>query len=100
MGIKTFVENLIEDQKGIAVINLLEGIGEPEIIIIIQHIQVFDDLLIRDLLPGETHHLIIYRERIPHSPVCLLSNYREGILLIIHTFFLADLLQKSYHLIY
>ena len=58
LGFETFVDDIVHQKKNIARITLQEVIDNPEVIVVVEHVEVFDDGLVSDVLPRKTHHLV------------------------------------------
>ena len=78
LPVKPFGQNIIQDEQGGADTPLQDGLGQPEVILVIEDVQVVDDGLIGDSSVGEADHLIEYRECITHTAIGFLGNDIQG----------------------
>lgn len=58
LRIETLGEQLIENPEAVGVIALQEIVGKPEIVMVIENIQVFNYLLVGNVATAEAHHLV------------------------------------------
>ena len=86
-GIEPFCQYLVEREQGGLVISRQEIVNERERILIVEHIEVLDHILIMHIPPAECHCLVEYRQSVPHGPVRLAGNdmkrlviYRDALL--------------------
>ena len=73
-AVKTFVQHIIEQQQGVTHLILKKAVRQPEIIFIIQHIEILNHALIRNVSTGKAYHLIEDGKCITHTAIRLQRN--------------------------
>jgi len=92
MGIKSLPEYFVQQQHSLCRLVFQEVIHQPEIIFIVQHVQVLDDSLISDVPVGEAAHLVEDGKCVSHASIRFLSNDHECFRLRVDAFFLCHIL--------
>ena len=87
------VAHLLENQERLRHIAFQTGVDQPEVIFVVEYVEVFDDGLVGDVSTREAHHLVEYREGVAHTPVGLLGDDVERFGLGGNTFLCGDILQ-------
>ena len=59
-AVKSFVQYVVQQQQGIADFVLKKVVGQSEVVLVIQYIQVFDYALVSDIPSGKAHYLVEY----------------------------------------
>ena len=70
-------------------------LGQPEIMVVIQNIEVLDDLFVGNGRAAEGYGLVKKREGIPHGPIGFLGQNVQGILFDLYGFLMGDLLEVA-----
>ena len=65
-------------------------VNDLEIIVVIKHIQVVNDILVGDVFSAETHHLVKNGKRVAEGTVGFLRDDVQGFRLGVHAFALGD----------
>ena len=99
LGIEPFRQNFVESQHGGSIVALEEVVGQLEVIVVVEDVQVLDHLLVAHFLAAERHCLVEERERITHCPVGFLCDDVHGI--FTHRNFLlgSDVLHVAHHVL-
>ena len=90
LGLKALADDVIEDEQDIARVAAQDVVDNLEIIIVIQHVEVVDDVLIGDVFAREAHHLVEDGECVAQGAVGFLCDDVEGFGLGTDAFALGD----------
>ena len=71
----------------------MHQIYESEIIVVVQHVQVLNHLLVSDITAAEAHHLVEYAQSVAHTAICFLGNYVQSSRFVCVTLALGHILQ-------
>ena len=91
--VEALIPNLLVDEQRLGHIATAKCLVEPEVVVIVEHIQVLDSALVGDVALARCQHLVIDRQRIAHGTVGLLRYHVERGRLGCHALVLADALQ-------
>ena len=64
LWLKAFAYDIVQDKKDIARVAMQDVVDNLEIIVVVQHVQVVDDIFVGDVFTREADHLVEDRERI------------------------------------
>ena len=74
LWLKAFADDIVQDEQDVARSAMQDVVYNLEIIVVIQHVEVVDDIFIGDVLARETHHLVEDGERITQGTVGFLGD--------------------------
>ena len=100
LGLKAFADDVIEDQQDVARVAVQDVVNDLEVIVVVQHIQVVDDVLVGDVLARETDHLVEDGERVAQGTVGFLGDDVQGFGFGCNTFTLGDKSQVFGNVVY
>ena len=86
LSVKTRIDNLIQHQQCFVQLPVHQLAGDGKIIIVIEHIQAFDDTAIIQILSCKAHQLVENGECIAQSAVGFLSNNLQRLVFGLHLF--------------
>ena len=95
-GFEALVEHLVEQEHHLRDVDLQQAVGHFEIVVIVQHIEVFDRLGVGDVPVRERSHLIEDRKRVAHAAVGLSGYDIERLLFILYAFALGHMLEMRH----
>lgn len=78
VGLKAFVDNVVEEHQDVGGVALQNVVNDAEIVVVVEHIEVVDDILVSDGLTGETHHLVEDGKGIAQGSVGFLCDDVQG----------------------
>ena len=94
-SIKSFIDDLVEQHHDVCHLVLNSQVDDFKVVLCVQHVQVFNDLLIGDIPLTERYRLVEDTQRIAHTAICLLSNDSQCLFLILHALFLCHGFQMT-----
>ena len=97
LRVETFRENLVEGQHGVCVVACQEIISQPEVVFVIEDVQVLDDLLVGHFFPAEGDGLVEQCQGVAHGAVGFLGDDVHGVFAHRHTLFGCDALHVADH---
>ena len=100
LRLKAFADNVIQDEQDVARVALQDVVDDLEIIVVVEHVQVVDDIFIGDVLPRETHHLVEDGERVAQGAIGFLGDDVQGLRLSVDAFALGDIGQVFCNIVY
>ena len=74
-----------------------ESVHQAETVLIIQHIEVFNDALVFYVSSAEGHRLVKYGERVAHGSVRLAGYHVQRLVLYLNPFLVRDVTQVAHH---
>ena len=75
--VKPFGQDLVKLQQSRTVIPRQKSVHQVETIVIVKHVEIFQNLLVLHIRPAERHRLIKDRKSVTHSPVGLLRYHMQ-----------------------
>ena len=100
LSFKTLTQHFIKHHQRLCHPILQQCIHQSEVIVIIQHIQIGNNSVIRNLIAAETHHLVEYRQCVTHSSICLLRYNIQRHFFNINSPISSNIFQMFYRIIY
>ena len=94
-AIEAAPNDLIEQNHDVSNLVFQCKVDDAEVVVGIEHVQVFDDLLIGDGALTERHCLVEDAQRVAHSAISLLGNHCQRLLFILDAFLLGHVLQMG-----
>ena len=85
-GIESFGQHLIKGEKSRRVISLQEGIHQRKAVLIVEHIQIAEDILIFHIGSAERDGLVEYCKGIAHRAISLMGNDMQRLVIYGHPF--------------
>ena len=92
-------EDLVEGEHRAGIVALQEVVGQAEIVIVVEHVQVLDHLFVRNLAAAEGDRLVEQREGVAHRAVGFLRDDVHGVLAHRNALFLSDGLHIAHHVV-
>ena len=92
-SVKAFAQHIVEQYHHLAHLILYREVHDAEIVLRVEHVQVFQHLLIGDISLTERSGLIEDGEGVAHSAISLLGNDCQRLFLVFDAFLLGHLLQ-------
>ena len=89
----------VENEQGLRDITVHQCIGEPEILVVIENIEVFYRRLVRDISTRGGGDLIENRQRVAHTAIGLTGDDIQGIVVDGKTFLRSDITQVINYII-
>ena len=96
-GIETLGKNLIYNQQHRGIISCQCRIHNSERILVIQHIEILENILISNVSSAESHALIKKSKRVAHGSVRLPGYNVKGIIAYRHPFLTCDVTQIAHY---
>ena len=93
LWLKALADDVIQDEEDVARLAAQNMVNDLEIIVVIQHVQVVDDILVGDVFPRKTHHLVEDGKRIAQGTVGFLSDNVKGFWFSVDAFALGNVCQ-------
>ena len=75
--IEAFCQDLVEGKQGRRIVTLQEGIHKREAVLVVQHIEVAEHVLVLHISTAESHCLVKDGQGITHRSVSLVSDHVE-----------------------
>ena len=94
-AIEAAPNDLIEQDHDVGNLIFQCKVDDAEVVVGIEHIQVFDDLLIGDGALTERYCLVEDAQCVAHAAIGLLGNHRQCLLFILDAFLLGHVLQMG-----
>ena len=91
-AVESLVQDAVEHHHHLAYLVLYGEVYQLEVVVAVEHVQVFYYLLVGDVALAEACRLVEDGEGIAHTAVCFLGDDSECLILVFHAFLL------SYHL--
>ena len=98
LPVKSFAQDIVQDQDGRPDIPGKHCIRQPEIIFVIQDVQVIDNCLIGNISICKTDHLVEDGQRVAHTAIRFLGNHIQGFRFSRHPFAGRDIFQMFHHI--
>ena len=89
LGLESFINNIVDHQQDIARVALQEVVHNPEVVVVVEHVEVLDDRLVGDVLARETHHLVEDRQGVTQGAVSFLGDDVQRLRFGVDTFTLG-----------
>ena len=86
LSVETIIDDLVDDKQGAGSISLENMLNDPEIVIIVQHIQVLDHVLISQFIACKAYQLVKDRQCIPQGTISFLRDNMQCIITGINLF--------------
>ena len=87
VSVKTFVEHFIKKYQAAGHIFRQNQIGQFEIVVVIQYVEVLNYSRVGEVATAKRHYLVEDRKRIAHSTVCFGSNHVQCFRFGLNAFF-------------
>lgn len=71
---KAFADDVVEQEQNVGRVALQNVVDDFEIIVVIQHVEVFDDILVGDVFARETDHLVENGECVAQGAIGFLGD--------------------------
>src|SRR4051812_35778156 len=91
MRVETFSENVIKNKHHFRETLSQAGISDPEIIIVIEYVEVFNNLLVSEVIACKGHHLVKNGTGIAQTSVGFLRYYMQSFGLKSHVLVLCHI---------
>ena len=95
LAVEAFLQNLVEDEQRGADVAREHGVGEAEIVVVIEHVEVLDHGLVGHVAAGVADGLIEDGEGVAHAAVGFLGDDVEGLGLGLDALLLGHVLQVA-----
>ena len=95
--VESFFQYIVEEKHAFRYLVFQETVCQPEIIFIIQYVQVVDDTLVSDVSVCEAHHLVEDGQSITHTSVGLLGDDIQGFRFGFHMLLEGHAFQVFHH---
>ncbi len=93
LWLEALADDVVEDEQDVAGPAVKDMVDDLEVIVVIQHVQVVDDILIGDVLAAETYHLVEDGKGVAQGTVGFLGDDVQRFRLGIDAFALGDISQ-------
>ena len=74
LSLETLRKDFVQRQHALRNLFFEEIVRQSEIVVVVEHVQVLDSLLIGDIAAAERCHLVEDAQCIAHTTICLLGN--------------------------
>ncbi len=64
LRLEAFADDVVQDEQDVACLATKDVVDDLEVIVVVEHVQVLDDVLVCDVLAAEAHHLVEDGERV------------------------------------
>ena len=98
LPVKSFAQYIVQDQDGRPDISGKHCIRQPEIIFVIQDVQVIDNSLIGNIPICKTDYLVEDGQRVAHTTIRFLGNHIQGFRFSRHSFAGRYVFQMLHHI--
>ena len=92
-AVESLAQDIVEQQQHLAHLVLQGEVHELEVVVAVEHVQVFYHLLVGDVALAEAGSLVEDGEGISHTSVCLLGDDGKRLLLVLDAFLLSHHLE-------
>ena len=93
MGVESTRHDVVEQQHGARNVAGKRLIRQGEVRVVVEHVQLFRDRLVREVLAGKGDELVKHGQGVAKGPVCFLGDDVERFFLGIHPLLRRDVLQ-------
>ena len=98
MGFETLGEDFVEREHDFGDVAAEEGVGQVEVVVVVQDVEIFDDLPVGDVAAGEGRHLVEDGEGIAHASVGFAGDDVERRFLVSVAFLVGHALEVGHHI--
>ena len=93
LWLKALTDDVVQDEEDVTRLAAQDMVDDLEIIVVIQHVQVVNDILISDVLSRKTHHLVEDGKGVAQGTVGFLGDDVECFRFSVDIFTLGDISQ-------
>ena len=92
-AVEPAIYDIVEQEHDVANLIVESEVDYAEIVVAVEYVEVFDDLVVGHVALTETHRLVEYRQGIAHAAISFLGYNAESLLLVSDTLLLGNHLQ-------